>query len=79
MSVFQISVSSFLSEVSIILILTASLILTGAVVFTAGSLAIVANLVLLLTQRKQTFHWLLFWVISAALCRLHCSFLPRVR
>ena len=64
-SLFQISVSSYLSEVSILFILTASLTLTGGVVFIAGTLAIIANFLLLLTQRKQTFYWLLFWVLLA--------------
>ena len=48
---------------SILFILTASLILTAAVVFIAGSIAIIANLLLILTKRRQTFYWLLFWVL----------------
>ena len=61
-SLLQLSVSSHLREVSILFILTAALLLSGAVVFIAGCLAVTANLLLLLSQRKQRFYWLMVWV-----------------
>ena len=65
LSLLQLSVSSYVREVSILFILTSSLLLSSAVVFIAGCLAVAANLVLLLSQRKQRFYWLMIWVTGS--------------